>query len=86
MDAKTFEFTASMPREARFASAVRRLALHAAQYAGCGEGAADSFAALVEQAFAGCLHQSSGDVPLIFRRATGPLEVVVDGRVLTLTV
>lgn len=75
-----------MPREARFAAAVRRLALHAAQYAGCADGAADPFASLVEQAFTGCLHQSSGDVPLIFRRLSGPLEVVVDGRVLTLTV
>ncbi len=87
MDAASFELAVSMPREARFAEAVRRLAVQAAQYAGCAAGDADPFASSVEDAFQACL----GAVPttavsLMFRRSAGPLEVVVDGRILTLDV
>jgi hypothetical protein len=91
MDASTFELAVSMPREARFAEAVRRLTLQSAQYAGCAAGHADPFAASVEEAFLGCLAGGAAPapdhgVPLVFRRASGPLEVIVDGRMLTLTV
>ena len=86
MDASSFELAVVMPREARFADAVRRLAVQAAQYAGCKAGDADPFAQTVEHAFQGCLGASATDVPLTFRRASGPLEVVVDGRLLTLAV
>jgi hypothetical protein len=87
MDATSFELAVSMPREARYADAVRRLAVQAAQYAGCAAGDADPFASTVERAFADCLNGATGpDVPMTFRRASGPLEVLVDGRVLTLAI
>jgi len=87
MDASSFEFAVSMPRDARFADAVRRLAVQAAQYAGCAAGDADPFGRVVEDAFQGCLAgASTAAVPLMFRRAAGPLEVVVEGRLLTLDV
>ena len=86
MDGSAFEFDVVMPREARFAEAVRRLALQSASYAGGAPGDAEAFAAAVEQAFHACLSGSAGDVPLTFRRAAGPVEVVVDGRVLSLAV
>jgi len=85
MDATSFELAVSMPREARFADAVRRLAVQAAQYAGCAAGDVDPFALSVTDAFQGCLAGgSTAAVPLMFRRSAGPLEVIVDGRVLTL--
>ena len=87
MHAASFEFAVSMPREARFAEAVRRLAVQAAQYAGCAAGDVEPFARSVEDAFQGCLDDVSATaVALMFRRAAGPLEVVVDGRILTLDV
>ena len=87
MDAMSFELAVSMPREARYADAVRRLAVQAAQYAGCAAGDADPFGLTVEEAFTKCLDGAAAkDVPLMFRRASGPLEVVVDGRVLTLVI
>ena len=87
MDATSFELAVSMPREARYADAVRRLAVQAAQYAGCAAGDADPFGVTVEQAFTDCLNGATGlDVPMTFRRASGPLEVLVDGRVLSLPV
>ncbi len=75
-----------MPRDARFADAVRRLALQAANYAGGNAGDAEAFAASVERAFQSCLSASAGDVALTFRRAAGPVEVLIDGRVLSLAV
>lgn len=79
-----------MPREARFGEAARRLALQSAQYAGSPAGDAAAFAAAVEQAFQACLGRAggqapAGDVALTFRRAAGPLEVVIEGRVLSLS-
>jgi len=86
MDGSTFAFDVAMPRDARFAEAVRRLALQAASYAGGNAGEAEAFAASVELAFQACLSGSTGDVALTFRRAAGPVEVVIDGRVLSLAV
>ena len=87
MDATSFELAVSMPRQASYADAVRRLAVQAAQYAGCAAGDADPFGATVEQAFTKCLDgAAASDVPLMFRRDSGPLEVVVEGQVLTLVI
>jgi hypothetical protein len=86
MDASTFVFNVALPRDARYAEAVRRLALQAANYAGGNAGEAEAFAASVERAFQACLSESTGDVPLTFRRAAGPVEVLIDGRVLSLAV
>ena len=86
MDGSTFEFNVAMPRDARFAEAVRRLALQAANYAGGDAGEAQAFAASVERAFLACLSGSTGDVALTFRRAAGPVEILIDGRVVSLAV
>jgi hypothetical protein len=86
MDATSFELAVSMPREERYADAVRRLAVEAAQYAGCPSGQEDQFAQTVEEAFHSCLGSPAPEVPIVFRRASGPLEVHVDGRVLTLAI
>lgn len=86
MDGSAFEFDVFMPRDARFAEPIRLLAQQSATYAGCAGGEADAFAASVEQAFHACLNGSTGDVALTFRRAAGPVEVVIDGRVLSLAV
>lgn len=75
-----------MPRDARFGEAVRRLALQAATYAGGAAGDAEAFATSVEQAFHAALAGSAGEVALTFRRAAGPVEVTIDGRVLSLAV
>ena len=86
VDATSFELAVSMPREARYAEAVRRLAVQAAQYAGCAAGDADPFGRTVEDAFHQCLDRGAIEVALMFRRAAGPLEVVVDGQVFTLAI
>jgi hypothetical protein len=87
VDSTSFELAVSMPRDVRYAAAVRRLAVHAAQYAGGAPGAADGFGQTVEDAFQGCLAGAATlDVPIVFRRESGPLEVVVEGRVLTLAI
>jgi hypothetical protein len=87
MDASCFELGLTVPRDAQYAEAVRRLAVHAAHYAGCAAGDVDPFARTVEDAFHGCLRgASTTDVSLTFRRVSGPLEVVVEGRVLTLVI
>jgi hypothetical protein len=86
MDGTTFTFDVAMPREARFGEAVRRLALQAVTYAGGHGSDAEAFAVSVEQAFQACLTGSTGDVALTFSRAAGPVEVTIDGRVLSLSV
>jgi hypothetical protein len=87
MDGTAFELAVSMPRDLRYAAAVRRLAVHAAQYAGCATGAADPFGQVVEDAFQACVTGAATlDVPILFRRESGPLEVVVEGHVLTLAI
>lgn len=87
MDASCFELAVLMPRDARFVPAVRLLAVHAAEYAGSPADDAGQFGQAVEDAFQGCLQQiSAADVPLMFRRKSGPLEVTVEGRLLTLVI
>jgi hypothetical protein len=86
MDSTSFELTMSVPREPQFASIVHDLALHAANYAGCAAADGDVFARSVGAAFAASVAAGGGDVPVVFRRAGGPLEVVLDGRPMTLAV
>jgi hypothetical protein len=86
MDGSAFEFEVAMPRDARYGEAVRRLALQAVSYAGGAAGDAEAFAASVEQAFQTSVSGSGGNVALTFRRAAGPVEVIIDGRVLSLAV
>jgi len=87
VDATTFEVTVSL-QDMRFVGAVRALVDTAAQYAGCPPADAARFAGDVENAIRACLgdHRPDGLLPVTVRRATGPIEVLVDGQVLSLDV
>jgi hypothetical protein len=86
MDGTSFELTMSVPREPEFAAIVHDLARHAANYAGGAAGDGDVFARSVGEAFTASVAAGGGDVPIVFRRDGGPLEVLLDGRLLTLAV
>jgi hypothetical protein len=79
MNAADFELNLSLPAEERFATTMRDLAAHAARYAGSGEEDADRYAAAVEGVVRGCLGRASKGVavPVILRRGSGPLEVLI---------
>ena len=82
MDASTFQFTISVPRDTRFIGVVRGMAVQAARYASCGEADAESFAGSVEAAVRARLHEASADgtISVVVRRDAGPLEFLIDGR------
>jgi hypothetical protein len=82
VDASTFEFTISVPRDAQFVSMVRGLAVQAARYAACGHSDAETFAVSVEAAVRAVLREPSADATMsvIVRRDAGPLEFLIDGR------
>lgn len=86
MDDRSSDFVlhVSIPRDPRFAETVRELAVHAARYAGCSEARANAFGREVEEATRGHIENGGGEalVPLVFRRTTGPVEVLVNGRTL----
>jgi hypothetical protein len=86
MDATSFELAMSVPRDQQFAVVVHDLARHAANYAGCAAADCDVFARSVGEAFTASAAAGDGDVPVVFRRNAGPLEVLLDGRLLTLAV
>jgi hypothetical protein len=80
-----FEINVSLPHDARFAETARELAIHAARQAGHGEDEARAFGLDVERVVR--RHIDSADsgnpIPLVVRRADGPVEVLVNGRTLT---
>ena len=82
MDASTFEFTISVPRDPQFVSMVRGLAVQAARYAACGTAEAETFAVSVEAAVQACLREAShnASISVVVRRDAGPLEFLIDGR------
>ena len=84
----TFELSLSLPHDARFAATVRDLATHAAQHAGCAQSKAEAFGRAAEELLRSCLeHSAPGDeVPVIVRRLTGPLELLIDDRLITLDI
>jgi hypothetical protein len=86
VDATTFEFQLSVPRDAQVAVVVRMLAEQAARYAGCNEPGAAAFGEKVAEAVLAQLNGSSGhgSIPVVVRRSTGPLEVQVDDRTVAL--
>jgi hypothetical protein len=86
MDCTSFDLTMSVPRDERFAPIVHDLAVHAANYAGCAAADGELFARTVGEAFVASVAAGGGDVPVLFRRTGGPLEVMLDGRLLTLAV
>jgi len=85
VDASRFEFSLTVPRDARFVETVRLLATQAARYAGCGGPDTETFAASVEQAVRASVDGTADGAPVtvVMRRDAGPVEVVVDGRTLT---
>jgi len=82
VDASTFEFTLSVPRDPQFVSMVRGLAVQAARYAACGNAETETFAVSVEAAVHACLRETShsGTISVVVRREAGPLEFLIDGR------
>lgn len=85
MNGPQFEINVSLPHDARFAETARELAVHAAKQAGHGDDEAKAFGRDVEGLVRSCLEGSASGtpVPLIVRRAAGPVEVLVNGRSLT---
>jgi methyl coenzyme M reductase alpha subunit len=88
VDATTFEFQLSVPRDAQVAVLVRMLAEQAARYAGCNEPGAAAFGERVAEVIRAQLNGSSAPVSssiaVIVRRSTGPLEVQVATRTVAL--
>jgi hypothetical protein len=82
VDASTFEFTISVPRDPQFVSMVRGLAVQAARYAACGNAETETFAVSVEAAVHACLREASPSaiISVVVRRDAGPLEFLIDGR------
>jgi hypothetical protein len=82
VDASTFEFIISVPRDPQFVSMVRGLAVQAARYASCGNSDAETFAVSVEAAVHACLREASSHatISVVVRRDAGPLEFLIDGR------
>jgi len=82
VDATSFEFRLSVPRDARVAAIVRKLAVQAARYVGCSDPDAETFGGQVGEAVRARLHAAHphGSLSVVVRRSdTGPLEVLVDG-------
>jgi hypothetical protein len=81
VDATTFEFQVSVPRDAQVAAVVRMLAEQAARYAGCNEPGAAAFGERVAEAVRahlnGSIAHASSSILVVVRRSTGPLEVRV---------
>ena len=88
MDATRFELTISVPRDERFASTLRGLAVHAAQYAGCDAAAAEAFGGDVEEAARRSLERMAPDAvrPVVVRRHDGPVEVLIDSRTISVDI
>jgi len=88
VDATTFEFQVSVPRNAEVAAVVRMLAEQAARYAGCDEPSAAAFGEQVAEAVRahlnGSIAHTATSIPVVVRRSTGPLEVQVATRTVAL--
>lgn len=88
MNVTSFELTLSLPHDVRFASTVGELVVHAAQYAGCVQARAEAFGREVEALVRCHLADPAAPplVPIVVRLAAGPLEIVVNGRSMTLEI
>lgn len=80
------ELRLSLPRDVRFAATVGSVVVHAARLAGIDTAAAEAFAERVEAQVRESLeaHGSTDEVPIVVRHEDGPVEVSVNGHVLTL--
>jgi hypothetical protein len=81
-----FELHVTLPNDSRFAETARELAVHAARHAGQTDERAREFGAEVERILRRHLDGGAGTapIPMIVRRTTGPVEVVIHGRAVTL--
>jgi hypothetical protein len=86
VDATSFEFQLSVPRDAEVAVVIRMMAEQAAKYAGCNDSRAEAFGSTVEEAVRAHLNgvQGHSAIAVVVRRSTGPLEVQVDSRTVAL--
>lgn len=80
-----FELSISLPADVRFAETARELAVHAARHAGLSDAKAHAFGDEVVEVLRAHIADGAagGRVPLVVRRAGGPVEVLVDGRTIT---
>jgi hypothetical protein len=81
-----FELHVTLPTDTRFAATARELAVHAARHAGCSAASAHTFGAQVEEVLRAYLDADGVEpsIPLVFRRTAGPVEVLINGRTLTI--
>ena len=80
----TFELHLTFPTDARYADTLRALAVHAARQAGCSDAKAHAFGEEVAGVIRGYLEGGGdGSVPVVVRRSSGPVEVLINGRTLT---
>jgi hypothetical protein len=80
-----FELNVSLPTDARYTETARDLAVHAARQAGCGELRAEAFGAEVEGVVRGHLEGgNAAPLTLVLRRRSGPVEVLINGRMITI--
>jgi hypothetical protein len=87
VNSTTFEMTVSIEDE-RFVGAVGAIVLQAAAYAGCPSDEAARFAQTVQDAITESLDQPREQslIPVVVRRRSGPVEVLMNGRILSLDV
>jgi hypothetical protein len=85
--ATTFEIIVSIEDE-RFVGAVAAIVLQAAATAGCPSDEAARFAKVVEDAITESLDEPREQalLPVVVRRRSGPVEVLANGRTLSLEV
>ena len=79
------ELRLSVPRDVRYAPTVGSVVVHAARQAGYAPAAAEAFAKLVEARVRESVeaHASADLLPIVVRHDDGPVEVLVNGHVLT---
>ena len=88
--ADDFELNVSLPYDPRFAETLRLLVVHAAESAGSSGPEAEAFGRTVEQAVQDAIQkwpqgaQAGAELDVIVRRRTGPVEVVIGHRTLTI--
>ena len=76
------ELNVSLPSDVRFLSTVREIVVHAAKHAGCSDAQAQALGKDVESRVNRDLAagEVGGSIPVMVRWGDGPVEVVVNGR------
>ena len=82
----SFELNVSLPTDGRFTEVARELAVHAAKHVGCTENDASAFGDEVAGVIRGYLSDGNAgeSLPLVLRRASGPVEALINGRTITI--